>query len=115
MIALTDIIYEVLENDMVYHLTKTSNVPNIRTQGLKPSIPTDMPTEEEGVYVFKTKEDAENALMNWYGERYEDDDEEFSLLTIDITGLRLFATLADYEYISYEAIPPSNIIKIEDI
>jgi hypothetical protein len=29
--------------------------------------------------------------------------------------LRLFSTLADYEYVSYETIPPSNIVNMEKI
>lgn len=115
MIKLKDILFESLNNDVVYHLTKTSNVPSIKQHGLKPSIPVDMTTEDEGVYLFKTKEDAEDALMSWYGERYEDEEEEFSLLTVDTAGLQLFSTLADYEYVSYTPIPAKNIIKIEDI
>ena len=114
MIKLKDLIFENKKQNVVFHLTKKSNVPSIKTHGLKPAIPTDMPTEEEGVYLFKTKQNAEEALMNWYGDRYQDD-EEVVLLTIDISNLRLFGTLADYEYVSYEQIPPSNIIKIEAI
>lgn len=113
MIKLRDLILEN-SNDLVYHLTKKSNLSSIKKDGLKPSLPVDMPTEDEGVYVFKTKEYAEDALMNWYGDRF-DEDEEFVLLTIKTDGLQLFSTLVDWEYISYTTIPASNIIKIENI
>ena len=42
-------------------MTKLSNLDNIKREGLKPSVPPDMSTEDEGVYVFKTEEDAEDA------------------------------------------------------
>ena len=114
MIKLKDILFEMSNNNFVYHLTKLSNLDNIKREGLKPSVPSDMTTEDEGVYVFKTEEDAEDALQNWYGDRYSEDD-EFAILTIKTDGLRLFSTLADYEYVSYETIPPSNIVKAEKI
>ena len=114
MIKLKDIITEIKSDDVAYHITKLSNLNNIKRDGLKPSVPSDMPTEEEGVYLFKTKEGAEEAFENWYGERY-DEDVEFVLLTVDISNLRVFSTLADYEYVSYEIIPPSNIINVEQI
>jgi hypothetical protein len=113
MIKLIDILFENTV-DYVYHLTKLSNLDSIKKHGLRPTIPVDMDTEEEGVYVFKTKEDAEDALQNWYGDRYDDSD-EFAILTIKTDGLRLFSTLADYEYVSYETIPPSNIVNMEKI
>ena len=113
MIKLRDLILEN-SNDLVYHLTKKSNLPSIKKHGLKPSLPVDTPTDDEGVYVFKTKQDAEDALMNWYGDRF-DEEEEFVLLTIKTDGLQLFSTLAEFELVSYTPIPTSNILKIEDI
>lgn len=114
MIKLVDLILENKTEDYAFHLTKKSNIQSIKQYGLRPSIPVDMPSEEEGVYLFKTREYAEEALMNWYGDRY-DDNEEFVLLTIDVSDLRLFGTLVDYEYVCYENIPPKNIVKIENI
>ena len=111
MIKLRDILFEG-NSDYVYHLTKLSNLESIKKHGLRPAVPVDMDTEEEGVYLFKTIEDAEDALQNWYGDRYGDD-EEFIILTISTKGLRLFSTLADYEYISYEVVPASNIVNVE--
>ena len=112
MIKLKDLLMEIKSDNVAYHFTKLSNLDSIKRDGLKPSIPSDMTTEEEGVYLFKTKEGAEEAFENWYGERY-DEDVEFVLLTVDISNLRVFSTLADYEYVSYEPIPPSNIINVE--
>ena len=113
MIRLIDLIFENT-TDYVYHLTKLSNIDSIKQHGLRPSAPPDMEHEETGVYVFKTEEDAEDAFQNWYGDRY-DEEEEFAILTIKTDGLQLFSTLADYEYISYESIPAANIIKMEEI
>ena len=67
MIKLIDILFENT-GDYVYHLTKLSNLDSIKKHGLRPAIPVDMDTEEEGVYLFKTEEDAEDALQNWYGD-----------------------------------------------
>ena len=114
MIKLKDLLIEIKSDNVAYHFTRLSNLDSIKRDGLKPSIPSDMTTEEEGVYLFKTKEGAEEAFENWYGERY-DEDIEFVLLTVDISNIRVFSTLADYEYVSYEPIPPSNIINVEYI
>ena len=53
---------EIKSDNVAYHFTKLSNLDSIKRDGLKPSIPSDMTTEEEGVYLFKTKEGAEEAF-----------------------------------------------------
>lgn len=114
MIKLRDIIEGNAQSGFVYHLTKKSNIDSIKLHGLIPKIPTDIPNEEEAVFLFKTRDDAEDAFMNWYSDRY-DEDEEFCLLTISDKNLRLFSSPYEFEYICYELIPKENIVKIEDI
>ena len=98
----------------VFHVTRTSNIPTILKYGISPRVPIDMPEEEKGVYLFSTIEDAEDAIMNWLGDRFEED-EPLALLTISTKGLTLNPSTVGYEVISKETIPPQNIIKIENI
>ena len=94
-----------------YHITKTTNVPFILKQGLIPKKPTDF-EDVEGVYLFKSIEDAEDAVMNWLGDRF-DEDEELTLLKIDSTGIKKTEQGAAYEIISKEKIEPQflSIVK----
>ena len=49
MIKLKDILTEIKSDDVAYHFTKLSNLDSIKRDGLKPFVPKDKPTEEEGV------------------------------------------------------------------
>lgn len=113
-ISLRQIIENNINDDVVYHITKKSNINNIKNLGLIPSIPNDIPHEEKAIFLFKSKLEAEDAFMNWYSDRY-DEYEEFCLLTINSKNLRLFSSPWEFEYICYEPIPKENIIKIEEI
>jgi len=83
------------------------------TNGIEPRIPTDMQNEPKGVYLFKSYEDMEDAVTNWLGDRYEDED-ELVVLKINASGLTLKSTV-DYEVMSPSKIPPENIIGYEDL
>lgn len=94
-----------------YHVTPTRNVPSIMRHGLKPSVPEDMP-DQEAVYVFTSREDAEDAVMNWLGDRFED--EPLSLLRIDAGTLQELniepeSSQAGYEMLFRDVIPPDAI------
>lgn len=94
-----------------YHVTLSANVPAILGEGLIPTAPSDM-EDEKGIYLFLDKISAEDAVMNWLGDRFEED-EELALLTLSGEGLDVHPTTAGYEVISYDPIPPENIIRVE--
>ena len=113
MIKLKELLTES-SNNIVYHITKASNLNSIKQNGLKAKIPIDMKNEPKGVYLFKSKVEAEDAVMNWLGDRF-DEDEELLLLSVDANGLSLSPTSAGFELISHKDIPAKNIIGYEEI
>ena len=100
-----------------FHITRKQDLDNIMSVGLEPRIPSDYGNDGDikGVYLFKTLDDAENALMNWLGDRieeYEDESgEEFeeTLLVVDLTGLKILDTV-EYEWTCLEHIKPDRIL-----
>ena len=111
MIKLKDAIEQVIKP--VYHVTNKKYLNKVLKHGIGPRIPADMPGEERGVFMFKSYDDMENALMNWLGDRYDEDD-ELVVLKINPDGLTLKNT-AEYEVMSKTKIPPQNIIGYEDL
>lgn len=105
-----------------YHVTQERNLKSIMKKGLVPKVPKDFGDDGDykGVYLFKTKDDMDNAMYNWMGERIEeweeDNDKEFkeTLLTVDLTGMEFsLIDSVEYEWTCTETIPPERIIKIE--
>jgi len=96
-------------NESYYHITRSENVPLIMKGGLLPSKPDDM-QDVEGVYLFKSVMDAEDALMNWLGDRF-DEDEPLTLLRVDSAGAGELDTdsAAGFEAISKTGIAPEFI------
>jgi len=94
-----------------YHVTRRALLPVIQRVGLQPAVPEG---DIAGVYLFKSREDAEHALMNWLGDRIEDWEaqtgEPFDevMLEVDISGLQCRDT-APYEWTCVEPVPPSRI------
>jgi len=103
---------EIINNlNIVYHISRKSDLPNILKNGLIAKKPVDM-NDKKGIYLFPSKDDVENALVNWLGDRLENI--PIVLLTIDTNGLNIHKGDVEYEMISYNRIPPKNIIKYED-
>ena len=96
-------------NENYYHITRSENVPLIMKGGLLPSKPDDM-QDVEGVYLFKSVMDAGDALMNWFGDRF-DEDEPLTLLRVDSAGTGELDTdsAAGFEVVSKTAIAPEFI------
>ncbi len=96
-------------NESYYHITPSSNVPLIMKGGLAPSKPDDM-QDVEGIYLFKSIMGAEDALMNWLGDRFDEDD-PLTLLRVDSAGVGELDTdsAAGFEAISRTAIAPEFI------
>lgn len=92
-----------------YHVTYKKKLPSIMSRGLIPSEPTEN-TDVRGVYLFKSQEDAKEALVNWLGERYREN-EDLVLLEIracDVTAISI-KDAADYEIIATNVISPDYI------
>ena len=114
-----------------YHVTSESNIKNIKKEGLIPKTPEDFGEKGdiEGVYLFKTKEDMENALSSWLGERIDDWEDEHDkpynemCLIVDLSGLDSGGELnwgylidsVEYEWTCTTTISPDRILKIEKL
>ena len=87
-----------------------------------PHVPEDyIGTELKGVFLFKTKGDTENALLNWLGERIdeweEENDTEYDevCLTIDISDLEPYIIdSVEYEWTCTTTIEPNRIISVDE-
>lgn len=103
-------IWEDTTPEILYHVTPTRNVKSILANGLIPSIgqrSAQLETESN-LFLFPTKDAAEDAVMNWLGDEF--DDEPLSLLAVSSNGLEGKFTLgAEYEYTVSSPIPPQNI------
>lgn len=104
-----------------YHVTNQSNLKKIIKKGLEPRVPEDFGEsgDVKGVYLFKSIDDCENALMNWFGERIEEweeeNDKEFKecLIVVDLTGLDLFDSV-EFEWVCLEHISPDRFLDVYD-
>ena len=111
------------KNIFGYHITQRRKLKSIMKKGLIPKIPVDFGNSGDlnGVYLFKTKSDAENGLQNWFGERIEEWEEEHTkefdeiCLTIDLTGLEQYLLdSVEYEWTCITIIDPSRIISVNE-
>ena len=98
----------------VYHVTPTKNLKSIAKQGLTPTVgdrTSQIESEKSGIYVFPDRTSAEDAVMNWLGDEF--DDEPLTMLKIDVSGLeKNISKGADYELIVGTVIEPSRIKKV---
>lgn len=94
-----------------YHVTKEDNWPSIKQNGLAASIGerSAKMSEDEGIFLFGSWDDLENAVMNWLGDEFEED----SLIAIKIKLPLSFPIKhnanAAFEYITKKNIPPEYI------
>ena len=103
--------------EYLYHVTRKSSLDRVLKSGLKAKVPRDMKNEPKGVYLFKTVEDLEDAVMNWLGDRFDEDD-ELVMIKIDgrfIKNNDIATTSAGFEIISKKNIPPEAILLVEEI
>ena len=98
----------------VYHVTPTKNLQSIAKNGLTPNLgdrSNKISGEVKGIYVFPDKVSAEDAVMNWLGDEFED--EHLTMLKIDISDLENnIQKGADYELIVNTIIEPKRIKKV---
>ena len=102
-------------SNVVYHVTPTKNLKSISKQGLVPAKgdrTNKIQGEKVGIYVFPDQDSAENAVMNWLGDEF-DEDEPLTMLQIDVSGLEKYISKgADYELIVGTTIEPKRIKKV---
>lgn len=105
---------EASGSTFVYHVTPTKNLKGIAKQGLVAALgdrTSQIAGEKSGIYVFPDRVSAEDAVMNWLGDEF--DDENLTMLKIDVTGLQDHISKgADYELIVGTTIEPSRIKKV---
>jgi hypothetical protein len=98
--------------EKVYHVTLADNLDSIMSRGLIPQIgdrARKIEGEKPAVYCFPDKVSMEDAVMNWLGDEYDEDD-QLALLEIDTTGLKGQVTDgAQYEVAITDSIPVDNI------
>lgn len=110
-----EIIQEMVDPpNYVYHVTPTKNIPFMKVHGIVPKKPSDMKFERESIYLFKDKLEAEDAVMNWLGDRFRAD-EPLVILTISSNGLDLHDSNVGYELQSKKVIPWENVVKVENV
>lgn len=65
--------------------------------------------DPEGVYLFKTRQDAETAVANWLGDEFGEI-ENLALLEVTLPpNAKVLPSTADYEIIVASSIPPEYI------
>jgi len=103
--------YLELASTTMYHVTSKRNWQKIKREGLQPKIgPRSSKLKEKpGIFLFTSMDSLEDALMNWLGEEFEDD-ETLAILkvTVDINKLIIDPSVR-YEAISTQPIPPKDI------
>lgn len=104
---------------MLYHVTPSENLPSILGSGLKPAIgprSAELGEPQPFVYLFRSLQDVETALMNWLGEALEDAG-ELAILEIEpsaTTASRLQTSSEDYEVRCDTVIPANCITRMLD-
>jgi hypothetical protein len=117
MKSFKEYIKEDIENifDILYHVTYTKNLPAIKKFGLIPKINPEM-QDKKAVYLFINREALEDALMNWLGDKL-DENEEVIVLYINknmVKDLKQDKNVG-YEVYTEYTIPPKAIINYEII
>lgn len=115
-VAFLDKLDEAKNAKFVYHVTPTQNLRSVMKNGLVPNIgdrSSKIAGEQSGIYLFPSVEAAEDAVMNWLGDEF-DEDEPLTLLKVNIDGLEKYIRQgADYELIVNTAIEPNRIHKLD--
>lgn len=102
--------------DRAYHVTTREGLNGILALGLTPQIgprSQDANEKTEAIYFFASREDTENALMNWMGDCF-DDDEELIVLEVDLDGIPQSRKAGQFEIIVTENLPAEKIVFVYD-
>lgn len=95
----------------MYHVSPATNDRSIKRFGLRPqtgSRSTKL-NESKGIFLFPSVDDLEDALMNWLGDEFEDD-ETLTIWEVTIPDKsKLKRSTVGYERIYTDVIPPTNL------
>lgn len=103
-------ITEVESKRYMYHVTPKKNLRYITKNGLVPKIGNNSllyGETDNRIYLFSSLIEAEDAVMNWLGDLY-DDEVTLALLKIDVTNIDLGSEV-EWEYYTTKLIPPDRI------
>lgn len=106
---------ETIRPITAFHVSYTKNEESIINNGLIPQTGDRSAklNDAQGIYLFKTMDDVENALMNWLGDEL-DEDEPITIFQVVIPEpSKLLNTNAEYELV-YNGIIPPKYIKVYD-
>lgn len=95
----------------VWHVTPVENLQAIISEGLTPGIgprSAELGETEAAIYCFDSPDDLQNALDNWLGEAFEED-EVLALLEIDVPADVQAGEGASFEVVIRTPIPVGNI------
>jgi len=98
--------------EKVYHVTPTSNLDSIMKAGLRPQVgarSSKIQGEQSAIYCFPDKASLEDAMMNWLGDEF-DEDEELAIIEIDTRNLTgEYTPNAEFEIAITSLVPPNRI------
>lgn len=108
---LIDLVESMENRDRTYyHVTLTENLPAIMEQGLNPTIGERSKKlgEHACVFLFPSRDAAEDAVSGWMGEQF-DDDQPLALLEVIVPAeIEIFQTEnVEWECFTKAAIPAS--------
>lgn len=95
----------------VWHVTPIENLETIISDGLKPAIgprSAELGETVEAIYCFDSPDDLDNAMSNWLGEAFEED-QVLVLLELDVPEDALAGEGAGFEVVIRSPIPVGNI------
>lgn len=104
-------LFESMEsNNVFFHVTKKSNLSQILSIGLVPSKGerANKIMDQQGIYLFPNIDSVEDALMNWMGDEF-DEDEDLVILKVRIQDPSLLTQTTDWEFIYFSTISPIDI------
>jgi hypothetical protein len=114
---LSNKVNEDISDKILYHVTPAENVRNILRNGLVPGKGARSQSyneQDDAIYCFGSKLEVEDALMNWLGNEF-DDDQQLALLQINATHIPFSQTRhAEYEYTITTPVPPNVITLLDD-
>ena len=95
---------------MYYHVTPTANVPRIMSEGLIPQRgPRSKRMADHGIFLFEDMETMEDALSNWLGDEFEED-EPLTLLGVELPpNADIAPETVGFEINVLSSIPPEFI------
>lgn len=99
-----------------YHVTTSEALKSIRREGLLPQVGERSQSagdQEAKIYLFRSRRDTENALMNWMGECFGDGD-EIVIVKVSTAGLALQHEPGQFELTTTDPISASAIVGVYD-